>query len=590
MFTKSAAKRSISIVLVFTFIFSFLISSMPVRAENYTMYNVNYSAGDVDNIVGSSTFSLAVIAGTSFEFSSSSRFSRKGYKLVSWYIPSTGETVAPNQSYVMPYHDIDVIANWKAETYNISFAGVGGTTAQGDANFYLTATYGDTITLPESPFTYDGYEFSGWKYNGVVYNAGDEFAVPAVLTGEKIVISAVWTKKSSVTTTAVTTQAITTATTVSTTTVLEEGQIIKTYEVNQVLDTSSVNVYKAYIYRIINKDDTIEKLLFNFSADCENIGQVSMAFGTNLTNSTWYQKDFAEIIEGNKFSVDLADAETCALLNYFTNVQVGFWYGETNPITLDSITAIVREPEITTTETSSEETIVSQTTVTTVTTTVETTTETTAETTSSETTPSVITSTETTTATTESSISSVTLKPSQYSKVIDINDTLYRGSIVQLKMSDFISTNQIVESIEIKLNANENVFNNYTFGMYMNLSNYGTLYFNATDYMASNILNLQIQVDENQQEFIDKNSIMNLGYYWGDGEEITIESITINYRIDKGDYNSDGVVDLTDAEMLRQFMIGADKNSEIFTFENSDINGDNSINIFDYMILTRTLN
>lgn len=595
MFTKSATKRTISIVLVFSFIFTFLISSMPVKAENYTMYNVNYSAGDVDNIVGSSKFSLSIIAGTSFEFSSSSRFSRKGYKIVSWYIPSTGETLAPNQSYIMPYHDIDVIANWKAENYTLTFAGVGGTTASGESNLYLDATCGDVINLPECQFSKNGYVFTGWKYNGTIYNAGDEFTVPAVLSGSKIVISAVWTQASAVTTPAVTTQVTTTSTT-TTTTVLEEDLIIKNYEVNKELDTSAANTYKAYIYRIINQNDTVEKLLFNFSADCENIGQVSLSFGTNLTDKTWYQKDFSEIIQGNSFSVDFADAETCALLNYFSNVQVGYWYGITNPITLDSVTAIVREPEVTTTEATTKETTTSQTTVTTITTASETTTETTttSETTTMEITTfemtTVTTSEMTTVTTTENTVPSVTLKPSQYSKVIDINHPINKGSSAQLNMSDYISANQIVESIEIKVVSNGNAINNYNFGLIMNLSDYSSLQLNTSNNTSSDILNLQIEVEERQQELIDKNSVINMGYWWGDNDELAIESITINYRIDKGDFNADGIVDSTDAEMLRQFMVGIDTRNANITFENSDINGDGSVNVFDYMMLTRALN
>jgi len=109
--TKKLFGKFISVISVVTLIITAVISLFPVTAATY--YNVNYSAGNVDNIVGSSTFSLAIPAGSSFEFSDSTRFSRKGYELSSWYIETTGQYMALLQSYTMPYHDLDVVANWE---------------------------------------------------------------------------------------------------------------------------------------------------------------------------------------------------------------------------------------------------------------------------------------------------------------------------------------------------------------------------------------------------------------------------------------------------------------------------------------------
>ena len=70
--TKKLFGKFISVISVVTLIITAVISLFPVTAATY--YNVNYSAGYVDNIVVSSNFSLAIPAGSSFEFSDSTRF------------------------------------------------------------------------------------------------------------------------------------------------------------------------------------------------------------------------------------------------------------------------------------------------------------------------------------------------------------------------------------------------------------------------------------------------------------------------------------------------------------------------------------
>ena len=620
---KSTVKKSISVITALMFIFTLVISVFPVGAVTYTYYTLTYEAGDYSDVVGSSSVSFERIEGVSFDVAATSRFSRKGYKIVSWTVKSTGEVVAASSQYTMPSHDITFVANWSPVTYDITLAGVGGTTSDGSANTTIKGTCGETIILPESPFTKSGYTFSGWKYSGVTYNAGDEFVVPGVLTGSKIVISAVWKSGSAVTT--ATTAATTTTTTTTTITTpaqtensdssvsLPDNIQTKNYTVNKLLNSDN-NSYKIYLYKLIKTNYTVYKVEFNFSADCEDIGTVSMSIGTNLKDDSWYQKDLGEEVKGNKLTVDFGDVSICNNLKYTSSFQVGYWYG-VNDLTLDSITILYTQPETvtttsttaatTTTTTTTEVTTTSETTTETTTTTEMTTSETTTETTTttemttSETTTETtatteMTTSETTTETTKATTTTAasTLPPSQYSKVVDINREIgsTNGNMLKLDGSELFSAYQIPESLEITISANGNPIENYNMAVFMNLENNGFYQENASNYTSDGKLVLQLTVTGDDQLNMTNNSTFNIGYWWGTNSDITIETVKVNYRIDNGDYNSDGIVDMTDAEILRKYMIGSSVENFDINSENADINDDDSINVFDYMELTRNIN
>ena len=614
---KSTVKKSISVITALIFIFTLVISAFPVGAVTYTYYTLTYEAGDYSDVVGSSSVSFERIEGVSFDVAATSRFSRKGYKIISWTVKSTGEVVAASSQYTMPSHDITFVANWSPVTYDITLAGVGGTTSDGSANTTIKGTCGETIILPESPFTKSGYTFAGWKYSGVTYNAGDEFVVPGVLTGRKIVISAVW-KSGSAVTTAATTTTTTTTTTITTPAQTENSDSsvslpdniqTKNYTVNKLLNSDN-NSYKIYLYKLIKTNYTVYKVEFNFSADCEDIGTVSMSIGTNLKDDSWYQKDLGEEVKGNKLTVDFGDVSICNNLRYTSSFQIGYWYG-VNDLTLDSITILYTQPETVTTTsttaatTTTEVTTISETTTETTATTEMTTSETTTETTSttemttSETTTETTTTTEmttseTTTETTKATTTTAasTLPPSQYSKVVDINREIgsTNGNMLTLDGSELFSAYQIPESLEITISANGNPIENYNLAVFMNLENNGFYQENASNYTSDGKLVLQLTVTGDDQLNMTNNSKFNIGYWWGTNSDITIETVKVNYRIDNGDYNSDGIVDMTDAEILRKYMIGSSVENFDINSENADINDDDSINVFDYMELTRNIN
>ena len=622
---KSTVKKSISVITALMFIFTLVISAFPVGAVTYTYYTLTYEAGDYSDVVGSSSVSFERIEGVSFDVAATSRFSRKGYKIISWTVKSTGEVVGASSQYTMPSHDITFVANWSPVTYDITLAGVGGTTSDGSANTTIKGTCGETIILPESPFTKSGYTFAGWKYSGVTYNAGDEFVVPGVLTGRKIVISAVWKSGSAVTTTATTAATTTTTTTTTITTPaqtensdssvsLPDNIQTKNYTVNKLLNSDN-NSYKIYLYKLIKTNYTVYKVEFNFSADCEDIGTVSMSIGTNLKDDSWYQKDLGEEVKVNKLTVDFGDVSICNNLRYTSSFQIGYWYG-VNDLTLDSITILYTQPETVTTTSTTAATTTTTTTTTEVTKTYETTTETTtttemttsetttettattemttSETTTETTTTTEMTTSETTTETTKATTTTAasTLPPSQYSKVVDINREIgsTNGNMLTLDGSELFSAYQIPESLEITISANGNPIENYNLAVFMNLENNGFYQENASNYTSDGKLVLQLTVTGDDQLNMTNNSTFNIGYWWGTNSDITIETVKVNYRIDNGDYNSDGIVDMTDAEILRKYMIGSSVENFDINSENADINDDDSINVFDYMELTRNIN
>lgn len=573
-------KKSVAIIIMVSLFITTFIYVLPISAA--TTHNVYYSAGDVDNIVGSSTFTLAVTEGSNFEFSDSSRFSRKGYKLASWYVENTGQTVGTSQTYRMPSYDLYVTANWKPETYNIGFAGMGGKTSLGDSNVYIPAEYGTLMTLPENPFTKDGYTFSGWKYNGVIYNEGDEFEIPAVISGLKIVISAVWTKEVEVTTTAATTVTTTTTTTTTTaatttTTSLMPGQVLKTLELGYDFNSNS-EIIKKYFYSFIDSNDKIDRLVFNFSSDYDRIGTVSLAFFSTLTSNDNYQKDFIETINGNEFSVDFGDMDTCNLLGYAKSFQVACWYSETYPLTLDSVVAVVREPEMTTT-----------TEITTITTT---TTETTTVTTTTTTAPSTTTTnTNTTEAITTSSSSKNTLNNStSSSKVVYLNNTISRGGEMSIIDLWELTNGQSIESMEFTFRTDNDQIGNYNIGMFVNLANNGSLQQNFNGNSLDNTFTEIIEITDKSKNTADQYSKVNLGYWWGDNETIILDSVKINFSKSediKGDFNNNGIIDSEDVYIIKNLMVGNEIDNIFLSLENGDINDDGCLNVFDCIVLQR---
>ena len=645
-------KRIIAVISAFMMILT-LFSS--VSAETYTYRTLTYFAGDVDNLVGASEVNFQKIINTTFDAAASSRFSRNGYHLKSWYVPSTGETVGTGSQYTMPDHDITFVANWVPETYKITFTGKGGKTAEGSANFYVNAEYGTTIIMPENSFIYSGYQFEGWKYNGITYKTGDVFEVPAILSGAKIVISAVWSKSSNIittkpvtTTTAQRTESTVTTTefkmTTSTTSAITEvtsaefkqttkatettvtstdylsntsntttdvsinnsgGTLTKIFELNAELDFNN-NDKKMYNIQMndILDEGIIEKLEINLSSKNGNINNFIIGIGT-LIDDSWYQVDYNENIQSNEYTINFADSEICSKLSG-SSIQIGYWWGNTTPLYIDSVTvtykttasdeinSVTLMPETTSFQ---DNDIISTKEVTT--SCVETTTVTENLTTELTTSKQEVTDEKpvvtslvevTTVEISHQTSGATTLKDSQYSKIVNLNSEIENNSTLTIKASDLISVNQIIESIQLNFTSDGDLINSYSIGVDISKADSSWEQIAFNDICDCSQLIIGKEISEKAQDMITKDSYFNISYRQGDCDSLNLESITINYRIDSGDYDNDGEITLDDAEALKKYLVGISTPGFEIDNNTADLNCDGKINVFDYMYLYRLLN
>ena len=488
MFKKSVFKKIVSVVSS-AIMMCTAFSAVPAEAVSYDYHTLKYSAGDVEGVVGTREISFERMSYVSFDVADSKRFSRKGYTLSSWYVPLTGETINTGSMYTMPDSDITFIANWTSEVYKITFAGKYGVTANNEKNVYMNAECGSEMILPENEFIYKGYKFAGWKYNNVTYQPGDSFIVPALITGEKIVFSAVWKKSYATVTTAVTTTPAPTTTTTITT---------------QATTT-----------------DTTTQTTTETTATTATTSETTAAATTTLETTT----------------VTTTDVTT----------------SETTEETVTEIATDFEEIE-TTTET-----------------------ETTA-----------VTIPETTTTTTMTTATFAALDDSRFTKTMDVEAYGVNGNAIELNASDLISANQIVESIEVTLDS-ENSFGLYGVSFGFSLSDNTWYQENLENYTDSNEITVPLAISEANQDLITPDGKISIGCT-ADNEAFTVKSIKVNYRMDKGDYNNDGVSDNTDVQILKDFMVGINDNGLDITTINGDINNDGVVNVFDYIFLSRMIN
>lgn len=155
--------------------------------------NVHYTylAGDVDGINGMTEFvSPLYIEGFPNELCAKDRFSRNGYYIAGWKSSLDGEVYKPLQTVITPNQDVTFTAVWEPVNYPITFNTLDGSIP----NTVINALTNETITVPPMEGSRDGYVFSGWKYSrtGDIYQPGDEFVVPALMSGQKQTFSAVW--------------------------------------------------------------------------------------------------------------------------------------------------------------------------------------------------------------------------------------------------------------------------------------------------------------------------------------------------------------------------------------------------------------
>ncbi|MBQ3566364.1 MAG: hypothetical protein IJA12_04215, partial [Oscillospiraceae bacterium] len=235
------------------------------------------------------------------------------------------------------------------------------------------------------------------------------------------------------------------------------------------------------------------------------------------------------------------------------------------------------------------------TTTTRATTTTTTTRATTTTTTTTRDTTTTTTTTRATTTTTTTTTKATASADSGMTKNVVLNRTIsLSNNTLTIPASELVSSSEIIEKMEITLSVNADQIQNYNLGMYMNMADNSVFQQNLTGYTENNVVTLTIDVPQQYQVATNEYSNMNLGYWWGNNQEITVESIKISYRTEgssetssKGDVDQNGEINAADVELLRQFMVGAYDHSDASVLEHYDINEDGQLNVFDCIILER---
>ncbi|MGN1087017.1 MAG: DUF5620 domain-containing protein, partial [Porcipelethomonas sp.] len=339
----------------------------------------------------------------------------------------------------------------------------------------------------------------------------------------------------------------------------------------------------------ILSEGTIDKFEINLRSTVGTIDTVIAGIGA-VVDGEWYQIDYNEYINTTRYTIDFATPEICNKLSG-GSVQVGYWWGSTVPLYLDSVTVTYKPQEITTTAETTTTTTTTTTTAPETTTTTTTTTmpETTTTTTTSTTPETTTTTTTTTTSAPETTTSATTLKESQFSKVVELNETIYANNVINITADELISANQIVESVELTFSADGQPVNDYTITLGITKKDNGWGQYNYNGICDSETLTIGAAIPEDAQAYITNSNFLTVGYWWGEADSITLESVKVNYRIESGDFNNDGVVDNNDAEALKKFMVGIKVDGFEIDGESADVNGDGVVNVFDYMSLSKML-
>ncbi len=150
---------------------------------------VNYSAGDYEDITGNTSAYVISVEGVTVYLANAQRFSRAGYTITGWTCSDDGKVYQPGSGYVVPDTDVTFEAVWAPASYPITITANNGVSSD---KYTTSGVYGEEFVLPECEFTKEGKTFAGWKYNGTIYQPGESFTVPALLSGEKLIVSATW--------------------------------------------------------------------------------------------------------------------------------------------------------------------------------------------------------------------------------------------------------------------------------------------------------------------------------------------------------------------------------------------------------------
>lgn len=154
---------------------------------------VTFFGGDFEDFTGAQSYTYTSTESITYYLPGSDKITRKGYTITGWQSSLDGSIYSPNEKIKLPDDDITFTAIWAPASYNVTMFANNGKLLD---KYNIKVTFGENFIIPECTFEKEGYEFSYWKYDGNKYLPGDSLTIPALLNGEKIIISAVWKKVS----------------------------------------------------------------------------------------------------------------------------------------------------------------------------------------------------------------------------------------------------------------------------------------------------------------------------------------------------------------------------------------------------------
>lgn len=397
-------------------------------------------------------------------------------------------------------------------------------------------------------------------------------------------------------TTILTTTEATTTTTVSTSVVPDPTSGTKVVDVNKKLDYSSdtENILQIKISDLLPSGAKAEKFIVKLSAS-GNIGSPSISGGINVTNNDdyWLDLDGTQKISGSTGTIEF---DVKSIQDYIQEngvFQIGYWWGEQNTVNIESVTCIYTDDSAVVT---------------------------TAVTTKATTTS---TATTTETATVETTITTTTTIPSSSDKTVTVNKLLDYTSdtekILQVEISDLLPSGSKAEKFIVKISASGNIGTpSIGGGISVTNNNDNWLDLNGKQSVSGSSGTIEFDV-KSVQDYIQEDGVFQIGYWWGEQNKLTVDSITCVYSSTQsavtsvttmpvttsvstqekpdttvpsvsptiyGDVNVDGFINVSDVVALNMYILssGENKLSDV-GIANADCVKDGVINTSDSLLI-----
>lgn len=137
------------------------------QINKYTVsYNLNGGSGSFSSVEQNYNTSFTV---------SSTKPTRTGYTFAGWKQSDTGTTIQPGSTFAIPANNVTLTAQWKIDTYTITYNANGGSGAPNPQK----KNYGETIALSTTEPLKTGYRFDGWNTKldgtGTSYDKGGAY-------------------------------------------------------------------------------------------------------------------------------------------------------------------------------------------------------------------------------------------------------------------------------------------------------------------------------------------------------------------------------------------------------------------------------